>query len=154
VTLVPWLSKRARIRLAPLALIPALLGLEPSATWPGRPRPCQRVVEIDAELRCDDEIEIELDECPDLELASLRSGDALSRCMLHRVDAETLERLELPVDVNQAEPDELASLPGIGPALAGRIVAGRPYASVDELDRVAGIGPKRLVALRARARVE
>ena len=43
------------------------------------------------------------------------------------------------VDVNRATAGELEGLPGIGPALASRIVAGRPFADVDELRRVRGL---------------
>lgn len=57
------------------------------------------------------------------------------------------------VDVNRASADELASLDGIGPHLAARIIAGRPYARVDDLIRVKGIGAKRLAALRPRLRI-
>ena len=35
---------------------------------------------------------------------------------------------------------ELEGLPGVGPKLAARIVAGRPFRSVRDLDRVRGIG--------------
>ena len=35
-----------------------------------------------------------------------------------------------------------------GPVLAARIVAGRPYKSVDELDAVNGFGPKMLDKVR------
>lgn len=52
------------------------------------------------------------------------------------------------LNVNTATAAELELLPGIGPALAGRIVADReangPFKSVDDLDRVKGIGPKTL----------
>lgn len=51
------------------------------------------------------------------------------------------------MSVNHATAMELEALPGIGPALAARIVAGRPYARVADLDRVKGIGPARLRAL-------
>jgi hypothetical protein len=37
------------------------------------------------------------------------------------------------VDINKATPEQLEALPGIGPAQARRIAAGRPYASADEL---------------------
>jgi competence protein ComEA len=37
--------------------------------------------------------------------------------------------------------------------LAHRIVAGRPYASVEDLQRVSGIGPKTLELLRPRVTV-
>lgn len=55
------------------------------------------------------------------------------------------------IDVNAASADELQRLPGIGPALAGRIVAERgkkPFSSPDDLRRVSGIGPKTLDRLR------
>lgn len=49
-----------------------------------------------------------------------------------------------PVDVDRAAPAELQRLPGIGPALAARIVADRdtngPFGSVAGLQRVKGIG--------------
>lgn len=53
-----------------------------------------------------------------------------------------------PVDVNAASAEELQRLPGVGPVMAGAIVAGRPFRSVAELDRVRGIGPKTLDKLR------
>lgn len=57
-----------------------------------------------------------------------------------------------PVDLNRADEVELQQLPGIGPALAGRIVAWRAenggFASVDELEAVPGIGPATMADLR------
>ncbi|HUH12108.1 MAG TPA: ComEA family DNA-binding protein [Longimicrobiales bacterium] len=59
-----------------------------------------------------------------------------------------------PVDVNRAAPAELETLPGIGPALAGRMVAFRdsagPFRSLQELARVPGIGPRTLERLAGR----
>lgn len=50
-----------------------------------------------------------------------------------------------PVDVDRAGVVELDRLPGIGPALAARIVADReahgPFGSMRALERVKGIGP-------------
>ena len=43
---------------------------------------------------------------------------------------------------------DLEALPGIGPVIARLIIEGRPYRSVDELDRVKGIGPKRIEKIR------
>lgn len=55
---------------------------------------------------------------------------------------------EARVSVNDAPPIRLERLPGIGPALAQRIVAARPFARVDDLLRVRGIGPVTLERLR------
>jgi len=55
------------------------------------------------------------------------------------------------IDLNAADESELQALPGIGPALAARIVAYRetngPFASVDELADVSGITPNILDAI-------
>jgi competence ComEA-like helix-hairpin-helix protein len=56
-----------------------------------------------------------------------------------------------PIDVNRADAATLASLPGIGPARAAAIVAERgvrPFASVEELTRVRGLGPALVGRLR------
>lgn len=56
------------------------------------------------------------------------------------------------VDVNAASSAELCQLPGIGPGLARRIVADRaacgPFAGLDGLDRVYGVGPATIEGLR------
>lgn len=52
------------------------------------------------------------------------------------------------IDVNSAGEGELMRLPGIGATLAGRIVQARPFANVDDLRRVKGIGSKTLESLR------
>ena len=55
------------------------------------------------------------------------------------------------VDINAADANTLATIPGIGPGLAERIVAFRssngPFASVDELLDVSGITDRRLDAM-------
>jgi competence protein ComEA len=45
----------------------------------------------------------------------------------------------LPLDVNHATEHELSGLPGVGPALASRIVAARPFVELDDLRRVRGM---------------
>ncbi|HEV3049191.1 MAG TPA: helix-hairpin-helix domain-containing protein, partial [Longimicrobium sp.] len=61
------------------------------------------------------------------------------------------------LDVNRATAGELAGLPGIGPALARRVVEWRqahgPFAAVDDLEKVPGIGPATVERLRPRVRV-
>jgi DNA uptake protein ComE-like DNA-binding protein len=46
-----------------------------------------------------------------------------------------------PVDLNAGSQKQLESLPGIGPATAKKIIAGRPYSSVGDLSR-AGVSAK------------
>ena len=61
------------------------------------------------------------------------------------------------VNLNSASEADLEELPGIGPVLAGRIVAYReshgPFRSVAELDAVSGVGPAVLANLRELVRV-
>ncbi|MEM7417293.1 MAG: ComEA family DNA-binding protein [Gemmatimonadota bacterium] len=59
----------------------------------------------------------------------------------------------IPIEVNTAPEDELIDLPGIGPALAQRIVELRPFTSVNDLQRVSGIGPATIERLRPLVRV-
>lgn len=59
-----------------------------------------------------------------------------------------------PVEINGASYEELQKLPGIGPKLAERIMAHRPYQNVDDLDKVPGIGPAMLKRLKPLTRVE
>jgi competence protein ComEA len=62
-----------------------------------------------------------------------------------------------PLDINQASALELEELPGIGPATAAAIVAHRerhgPFASVEALGEVSGIGDAKLAQLRELVRV-
>ena len=57
------------------------------------------------------------------------------------------------MDLNHASASDLELIPGIGPALAQRIVDGRPYSRISDVERVRGIGPKKRRALEAWAAV-
>jgi DNA uptake protein ComE-like DNA-binding protein len=52
------------------------------------------------------------------------------------------------IDVNTATEEELKSVPGIGPVIAARIIAARPFRSADDLKRVSGIGDKKYAKIR------
>jgi len=62
------------------------------------------------------------------------------------------------LDINTATAQQLQLLPRIGPALAQRIVSDRErhgrYRSINQLDRVVGIGPKTIERLRPYIRIE
>lgn len=45
------------------------------------------------------------------------------------------------ISINTADTWTLQRLPGVGPAMAGRIISARPFSSVEELLDVSGIGP-------------
>lgn len=46
------------------------------------------------------------------------------------------------VSINRASVTELQTLPGVGPVMAQRIVAGRPYSALEDLLAISGIGEK------------
>uniref|UniRef100_A0A7C4JU80 Helix-hairpin-helix domain-containing protein n=1 Tax=Thermodesulfobacterium geofontis TaxID=1295609 RepID=A0A7C4JU80_9BACT len=56
------------------------------------------------------------------------------------------------IDINQATVEELEKLPGIGPKIAKNIVEYRekngPFKSIEELLKVKGIGPKKLEQIK------
>lgn len=62
-----------------------------------------------------------------------------------------------PIDLNTASAAQLEELPGVGPSIAQRILEHRekngPFASVDALLEVSGIGPATLEKIRDRASV-
>lgn len=148
-----------RLAAAMFGLGLAFARLDRPAVSLGTPLACERAQVIDGELRCDDELLVDVRElCGDeIESHPLRPGDevahACTSTQVTRMPPEQLAALAQPVDVNAASAEEIASLPGIGPTIAARIVEGRPYRSIEELLDVEGIGPKRLEAIRPRARL-
>jgi competence ComEA-like helix-hairpin-helix protein len=63
-----------------------------------------------------------------------------------------LVTLGLPLDLNRATAQDLDALPGLGPALAQRIVDYRkahgPFKQIEDLSQVSGIGPHNLPKLK------
>ena len=92
--------------------------------------------------------------------ADLHAGDRTDAAgrAVGRMSPEAIAAYEVTIDPNRADAAELASLPGIGPALAQRIIdertRGGPFRSLDDLLRVSGIGEKTLGKLRPRLRIE
>ena len=56
------------------------------------------------------------------------------------------------VDLNRASEKDLEELPGVGPATAKKIIAGRPYASVDDLEK-AGVSKSTISKIRPQVTV-
>ena len=56
------------------------------------------------------------------------------------------------VDVNHDDLKALETLPGVGPAMAREIVAGRPFASYEDLGKLKGFGPAKVEGLRGRVK--
>ena len=62
-------------------------------------------------------------------------------------ETEAIEEISL-TDVNTADIAALIDLPGVGPALAKRIIENRPYATLEDLIKVKGLGSKSFGELR------
>jgi DNA uptake protein ComE-like DNA-binding protein/endonuclease YncB( thermonuclease family) len=52
------------------------------------------------------------------------------------------------IDINAATEKELRMIPGVGPVIASRIIAARPFRSADDLKKVNGIGDKKYATIR------
>ena len=71
-------------------------------------------------------------------------------------DAPPTAPVRFTIDLNAADANELAQLPGLGPTIAARIVAHRdthgPFTSLEALLDVPGIGEATLAAVRPHVR--
>jgi competence protein ComEA len=86
-------------------------------------------------------------------LLLVNSVNLLKRGQMQKSAALVIERGPIRHSINHASAVELQELPGIGPALAERIVQYRQqyggFNSLEELKRVKGIGEKTFVKIRA-----
>ncbi len=71
---------------------------------------------------------------------------------LIEIDRAPRQTVRFQLDVNEADWPEISVLPEVGETLARRIVESRsadgPFADLDDLQRVRGIGPKTLERIR------
>lgn len=88
----------------------------------------------------------------------IRGGDVQRQAALARREAELMRPLadSETIDLDVADARQIERLPGVGPALARRIVADReehgPFGRLEALDAVPGVGPAMLAGIRSHAR--
>lgn len=122
------------------------------ANWPGGPRSAtflNQLKNLELAAREQQRGVWNTNLFPRVSFAEIESAPASPRRTTKRSSAARAE----PLDLNTASQAELESLPGVGPVLAGRIIAHRPYKRVEDLDAVPGIGPATLKRLRPLVRV-
>jgi competence ComEA-like helix-hairpin-helix protein len=85
-------------------------------------------------------------------LRLILAADCTVKERLTSLSPTVLASLGEPLDLNSATAHDLTILEGIGPKLAGAMVADRTangdFCSIDEVARVKGIGPARIESLR------
>ncbi|GAA0497755.1 ComEA family DNA-binding protein [Deinococcus depolymerans] len=79
--------------------------------------------------------------------AALPAARAAQEPPSYPVTASVQPLISGRVNLNTATPEQLEALPKVGPSLAAKIIAGRPYRSLADLDRVKGVGPAALKTL-------
>lgn len=71
----------------------------------------------------------------------------------YEIDPDTKRPIQ-KININEATAEELQLIPGVGEVLAQRIIEARPFANVNELTKVNGIGQKTLDNMREYVDVE
>ena len=83
-------------------------------------------------------------------IAGILAAVGLNQCGKLKSREQVAQEATAAINVNTASLAELMTLPRVNDNLGRRIVAGRPYGRVDNLEKVSGIGPKTLEGMRAR----
>lgn len=88
------------------------------------------------------------------ESAGLVNSESMSGAAPADGSSESEQSVKVPapsVDLNSADINELATLPGVGPRLAARLVQNReargPFRSLVDLERVSGFGPAKVAGM-------
>jgi competence protein ComEA len=79
-------------------------------------------------------------------------GQGTGPISLQSFDPPKIRVLAIPININTAKAEELDILPGVGPKMAQAIVAFREahgrFSTLEDLQKVRGLGPKKIAALR------
>ena len=86
-------------------------------------------------------------------IAGILAAVGLNQCGKSKSREQVAQEATAVINVNTASLAELMTLPRVNDNLGRRIMAGRPYGRVDDLEKVSGIGPKTLEGMRSRVTV-
>jgi len=86
-------------------------------------------------------------------IGAWRGNQTLSRLPIRAPVQAPIIPTRNQINLNLATKEELTDLPGIGPTLADRIIAGRPWRNLNDIKSVSGIGNKTFQTLQPKITV-
>ena len=92
----------------------------------------------------------------DKRVSSFQEKPSKTKSTDEKADNES-KNIVFPININTASEKELDALPGIGPAIAKRIVEHRssqPFTKIEDIMQVKGIGEKKFVKIKELITVE